>query len=66
MPLSQSMSTLRYGAMRKLQFDREKIYMGSVAGLPGYTSDFSPAMLLHGLGYAHEQVSVRPGDLLFL
>jgi hypothetical protein len=51
-PLSQSMSTLRYGAMRGLQFDRKKICMSSVGGLPGYTSDFSPAMLLHGLGYA--------------
>jgi hypothetical protein len=41
-PLSQSMSTLRYGAMKRLQFDRKKLCMSSVAGLLGYTPDISP------------------------
>src|ERR1700721_1983595 len=43
LPPSKSMSTLRYGAMRELQFHRKKIFLGSVTGRPGYTSDFSPA-----------------------
>jgi hypothetical protein len=65
-PLTKSMSTLRYGAMRRLQFDRKKICMGSVIGLPGYTSDFSPACCSMVWDRDVSRLTGPTRDLLFL